>query len=173
MNSKKLQIIEFAKELYFVVDADGKKVYTWESISKQVLKKFKLEIHFTTIQKWSKRYDWDSLFEKIKMAGIEKGKQQLQEKEKQIIDEKSQIIADIYKSNKQLQKISQQTILARLMGQELKDGNGNPINSDFGNSDLIRVLQHSETTLLELQDKKKPTDDNKVNIPIIRWTKSE
>ena len=155
MNSKKIQIIEFAKELYFVVDSEGKRVNTWESISKQILKKFKLEIHFTTIQKWSKKYDWESLFEKVKMVGIERGKEQLQQKENQLIDEKSQIIADIYQSNKKIQSITQKTLLVRLTGSKLKDGSGNPIDADISNTDLIRLLQHSETTLLELQDKKK------------------
>ena len=30
----------------------------------------------------------------------------------------------------------------------------------MGNSDLIRLLQHSEATLLELQDKRKATANN-------------
>jgi ribosomal protein S24E len=158
MNDQKLKIIEFAKRLYLEVNHDGKKTHTWDNISKNILKKYKLEIHFTTIQKWSKRYDWENLFEKLKMAGIEKGKQQLQEKENKLIDEKSQLVADIYKSNKTLQNLSQRTLTARLLGKPVVDSQGNEIDANFGNTDLIRILQHSESTLLELQDKKKTLD---------------
>jgi hypothetical protein len=153
MDAKKEKIRNFAKDLYLKVDENGSKLHTWDYISKEILKKFKLEIHFTTIQKWSKKEDWSGTFEKIKMAGIEKGKEQLQEKENKLIDEKSQIIADIYKSNKTIQKLSQQTIVSRLLNQPLKDKDGNTIIADVGTTDLIRLLQHAEGTILDLHDK--------------------
>jgi hypothetical protein len=159
MNSKKEKIKEYAKSLFLEVNAEGKKINTWEAISKNILKKFKLEIHFTTIQKWSKRYDWEITFEKLKMAGIERGKEQLQQKENQIIDEKANTIADIYQANKRLQKLAQQTILAQMTGQKLTDKDGNIINCNVGNTDVIRLIQHSENTLLNLHNKGiKPID---------------
>lgn len=173
MNATKQKAVEFAKSLYLEVNENGEKAYSCEYIAIQLQKKCKYECNQSTVYRWAKNNDWDGLFEKIKMAGIEKVKNSIQQKENQLIDEKSQVIADIYKSNKTLQKISQQTILARLTGQQVKGVNGEPINADFGNSDLIRILQHAEATLLELQDKRKPLDENKVNIPIIQWTKSE
>lgn len=158
-NSKHDEILEFARNLYLEVDSEGRKANTWDGISKSILKKYNLEIHLTTIQKWSKKYDWESLFDKIKMAGIEKGEQQLQEKENILIDEKSQTIADIYKSNKQLATLSQKTLTARLAGRQIKDNEGNIINADISTADLIRILQHSENSLLELLEKKKDTGD--------------
>lgn len=154
-STQRKEILEFARNLYLEVDAEGKKANTWDSISKNILKKYKLEIHLTTIQKWSKKHDWEGLFEKIKMAGIEKSKQNLQDKENVIVDEKSQTIADIYKSNKQLLALSQKTIISRLTGRQLKDGEGNNIDADISTTDLVRILQHSESSLLELLDKKK------------------
>jgi hypothetical protein len=161
MVNQKRKIIEFAQSLYLEVNDEGNKIHTWDSISKSIQKRFKQEIHYSTIAKWSKKYDWENLFSKIKMAGIERGKEQLQEKENKIIDERAQTIADIYKSNKQLQSLSQKTILARLTGQKLKDVNGNDLDSDFGNTDLIRILQHSEQTLLTLHDKNSDKEKNK------------
>jgi len=159
VDSKKKKIQEFARDLFLRVDDEGHKIHTWDSISKAILKKFKLDIHFTTIQKWSKKHDWSATFEKIKMAGIERGKQEFQRKEAQIIDEKADTIADIYKSNKQLQRLAQQTIIARMTGQKLKDKEGNEIKTDVGNTDVIRLIQHSENTLLTLHDKKPDKGD--------------
>jgi hypothetical protein len=163
MNSNKEKIIEFAKIQYLEVNADGFRINTWNDISKSIQKKFKQKINYSTIAKWSKKYDWESLFEKLKMAGIEKGKEQLQEKENKIIDEKSQTIADIYKSNKQLHVLSQKTIISRITGNPFLDSKGNEIKSEIGTTDLIRILQHSENGLLELLDKRKP-ETSKINI---------
>jgi organic radical activating enzyme len=153
MNSQKEKIIQYAKILYLEVNADGNRVNTFESISHKVHKKFTIEIHYSTIVKWSKKYDWENTFIKIKQAGIEKGKEQLQEKENKLIDEKAQAIADIYKGNKTIQKIAQQTLISRLTGQPLKDGSGNEIKSEIFTNDIIRLLQHSEQTILNLHDK--------------------
>ena len=155
MNATKQKAVDFAKNLYLEVNDKGEKAYSCEYIAIQLQKKCKFECNQSTVYRWAKKNDWDGLFEKIKMAGIEKGKQSLQQKENQLIDEKSQVIADIYQSNKKIQGITQKTLLARLTGLKLKDGSGNPIDADISNTDLIRLLQHSETTLLELQDKKK------------------
>lgn len=174
MDSKKQKIKDYAKDLFLQVDENGSKVHTWDTISKAVLKRFKLEIHFTTIQKWSKKEDWAATYEKIKMAGIELGKEQLQEKESKLIDEKAQTIADIYKSNKTIQKLTQQTILSRLTGQELKNSQGEEIKSHIGTSDLVRLLQHAEGTLLSLHDKKTPTGNKEdLNFTPISFIKND
>jgi len=154
MISKKEKIKDFAKDLFLQVDAEGNKIHTWDTISKAIQKRFKEDIHYSTIAKWGAKYDWNNTFEKIKMAGIERGKEQLQEKENKVINEKANAIADIYKSNKNIQKLTQQTILSRLTGQQLKDKDGNLIKSDIGTTDLVRLLQHSEQTILNLHDKK-------------------
>ena len=153
MSALKDTIIEYARDLFLEVDDNGKKKHTFEFISESIQKKFKKAAHYSTIAKWSVRYDWGLLFEKIKMAGIERATQTPQQRENSIIDEKSQVIADIYKSNKQLQSISKNTLMARATGQPLKDGNGNEIKTDMNNADLIRILQHAENTILLLHDK--------------------
>jgi len=158
MISTKQTIVEFARSLYMEVDSEGKKIHTWRSISTLIQKKFKKEVNYSTVAKWATKYDWESTFEKIKMAGIERSKSEMQDKEKELIDEKSAVIADIYKSNKNIQRLSQQVILSRLTGKELKDSAGNIVSTDISNADLIRLLQHSEQSLLELHDKKKPQD---------------
>jgi organic radical activating enzyme len=170
--SKKDKIKDFAKSLFLEVNAEGNKIHTWDSISKAVLKRFKLEIHFTTIQKWSKKYDWASTYEKLKMAGIERGQEQLQEKENKLIDEKAQTIADIYKSNKTIQRIASQSIIAKLMGQPLKNSEGNPIETTLRDEVIARVLEKAENTLLSLHDKKavdtQKTDYTGIDVRIIK-----
>jgi hypothetical protein len=153
MDSKKENIRNYAKGLFLQVDANGNKVHTWDSISKLILKKFKLEIHFTTIQKWSKKEDWSDTFIKLKQAGIEKGKEQYQEKENKLIDEKSQVIADIYKSNKQILSLAKNTLLSRLSGQPLKNSQGEEITPKIQDANLIHLLEHAEDVLLNLHDK--------------------
>jgi organic radical activating enzyme len=165
MVAKKNDIIEYAKSLYIEVNEDGNRINTFQEISNKVQKKFKISKTYSTIAKWVVKYDWENTFIKLKQAGIEKGKEQLQEKENKLIDEKSQVIADIYKSNKQIHGLAKQTLLARLTGQALKDKDGNAIDSKIYNSDLIRLMEHAEDTLLNLHDKKKG-DDAKGNIVI-------
>lgn len=173
MNAKKEKAIELAKSLYVDVNADGTKKYTLQQIAKQIQNKCKIAIDLSTVSRWAKKYDWEGLFEKIKMAGIEKGKQQLQEKENQIVDEKAQTIADIYKSNKQIQKISQTTILSRLTGQDLKDSSGNTIESNVSTRDAISLLQYSEQVLLNLHEKKIGIKDIQKDNPSIIVTDSK
>jgi hypothetical protein len=163
MISKKRKIRDYAKDLFLQVDDEGNRVNTFMKISTAIQKKFKIDINYSTIAKWSTNENWAATFEKIKMAGIELGKEQLQEKESKLIDEKAQTIADIYKSNKTIQKLTQQTILSRLTGQELKNNQGEEIKSTVGTSDLVRLLQYTETTILNLHDKRTGEDVN-VNI---------
>jgi hypothetical protein len=154
------KIKEFSKSMFLQVDAEGRKKYTWNEISKAVQKKFHKSVHFTTIQKWCKKENWEDVFDRLKMAGIEQAEKDIQSKENAIIDERSQTIADIYKSNKQIQGIAQKTILARMTGQQLFDKEQNPIVTQVQTPDIIRLLQHSEEILLELHDKKKKDDSD-------------
>jgi hypothetical protein len=150
MNSKKQKALDYARNLYVQVNENGLKKYTLQEISKKLHRDIKFEADYSTISKWAKRYLWEDTFIKLKQAGIEKAKGDIDNK---IIDEKANTIADIYKSNKQLEKIAQNTILARITGQKLKDKDGNPINTDVSDTDIIRLIQHSETILLNLHDK--------------------
>lgn len=166
---KKKNMVEFAKELYLEVDTDGNKLHTWDYISNELLKKFKVKLHLSTISKWSKKYHWEDLFERIKMAGIEKSKAEFQDKENKLIDERSKVIADIYNSNKTIQTLANQTILARITGQELKNKDGAIIKTDMQTQDVIRLLQHSEATLLELHEKRKEERGKTVGNTVIQW----
>lgn len=158
MKSTKENIVEFAKNLYLEVDEEGKKKNTLRLISTEIKQKFHKSVDFSTIALWSKKYDWEGIFEKIKMSGIEKAKADNQQKENQLIDEKSQTIADIYKSNKQINSLAKNHLLSRMTGKILKDSEGNEISADISNQDLIRLLQHSEDTILELHNKRKSED---------------
>lgn len=153
MISKKENIIEYAKSLYCEVDGEGSRLNTFQEISKKVQKKFKIVKTYSTIAKWAAKYDWEGTFIKLKQAGIEKGKEQLQEKENKLIDEKSQAIANIYITNKQIHNLAKNTLLARLTGQELKDKDGNVIETKVGTSEIIRLMEHAEDTILGLHDK--------------------
>lgn len=153
MQGTKRKIKDYAKNLYLTVNEEGNKLHTYDAIAKLVQKKYKIAINLVTIQRWCKKEDWDGTFIKLKQAGLEKGKEQLQEKENKLIDEKSQTIADIYKSNKTIQRLSQQTIVSRLLNKPLTDADGKTITADVGTTDLIRLLQHAENTILNLHDK--------------------
>jgi hypothetical protein len=151
MIAKKQKAIEYARSLFCEVKEDGQKKYTLHDIAKLVLKKCKFETTLSTIGRWAQKYDWEDTFTKLKQAGIERAKGDIDNK---IIDEKANTIADIYQANKKLEKLAQQTILARMTGQKLTDKDGNEVKSDVGNTDIIRLIQHSESTLLALHDKK-------------------
>jgi hypothetical protein len=151
MNAKKEKAIEVTRSLYCEVNASGAKKYTLRDIVKLLKQKCKYETSIATISRWIDKYNWEDTFIKLKQAGIEQAQGDITNK---IIDEKASTIADIYKGNKTIQKVSNQTIIARLLAQPVKDKDGNEIKSEITNRDLISLLQHSETTILNLHDKK-------------------
>jgi hypothetical protein len=165
LTTQKEKIKEFARDLFLQVNEVGSKKYTLHDIAKQLQQKRKYSINVSNLSRWSKKYDWEGLFIKLKQAGIEQAKSDIENK---VIDEKAQTIADIYKSNKSIQNLSKQTILSRLLGKTVMDKDGNEIKSDFGNTDLIRLLQHSEQTILTLHEKK--IDPNEINVNLVRLT---
>lgn len=165
MNAKKERAIECARNLFVDVNSDGTKKYTLQQISKILQTKCKYAIDFTTLSRWAKRYDWEGLFEKVKMAGIEKATNDIENK---VIDEKAQTIADIYRSNKQIQKISHTTILSRLTGQDIRDKDGHQIESKVSTRDAISLLQYSEQVLLNLHEKNIDSKNKPPEITITR-----
>jgi hypothetical protein len=160
MNAQKQKAVDYARSLFCEVSEDGSKKYSLHEIAKQLQQKCKYSVNVSNLSRWSKKFDWEDTFTKLKQAGIEQAKGDIDNK---IIDEKAQTIADIYKGNKQIQNLAKQTILARLLAKPVKDNEGNEIKSDVTNADIIRLLQHSETTILILQDKGKSGKDVGLN----------
>lgn len=167
MNAKKQKAIEYCRSLYCDVKENGQKKYTLQEIEKKVQKDRKFSVSYSTISKWATKYGWEDTFIKLKQAGIEKAKGDIDNK---IIDEKVDIIATIYKSNKTFQKVATQTLLAKLTGQQLKDSQGNEIKTDISDAILERIIERSEQTLLKLQDK---GDGDKRALPTIIVQSSE
>jgi hypothetical protein len=151
MNAKKSKAIEAARILYCEVNEAGQKKYTLQEIAKIVGTKCKYATTLSTISRWAIKFDWEDTFIKLKQAGIEKAKGDIDNK---IIDEKSDIIAEIYKNNKTILTLSKNHLFAKLTGQKVQDKDGNPIDVKMYTADLIRLMEHSEATLLNLHDKK-------------------
>jgi len=165
MNAKKQKVIDFARSLYCEVNEGGQKKYTLLQIAKLVHQKCKFAINQSTISRWVIKYDWEDTFIKLKQAGIEKAKGDIDNK---LINEKADIIAEIYKDNKTIHSVAKNHLLARLTGQPVKDKDGNPIDvSKIWMNDLIRLMEHSEATLLNLHDKKANSKEDKRQVFII------
>ena len=67
MNANKKKALEVAQDLFLEVNESGEKKNTNAFIANQLQKKCKYACDQSTIYRWSKKYDWESLFEKIKM----------------------------------------------------------------------------------------------------------
>jgi hypothetical protein len=143
---QRFAVIEYAKELYCTVDIlDGRKKYTYQQIANELSIKFGLKIELHNIINWASQGNWEKTFDNVKMAGIEKAEIAIAEKENKIIDEKSNIVSDIYSTNKELWKKAIEHIQARL--------SGSPVPSEMEDADAIKILQHAETIMLALNDK--------------------
>jgi hypothetical protein len=143
---QRFAVIEYAKELYCTVDIlDGRKKYTYQQIANELSIKFGLKIELHNIINWASHGNWEKTFDNVKMAGIEKAEIAIAEKENKIIDEKSNIVSDIYSTNKELWKKAIEHIQARL--------SGSPAQSEMEDADAIKILQHAETIMLALNDK--------------------
>ena len=166
MKTDKEKIKDYAKGLFLEVDAEGNKKFTWTEISKAVQKKFKKNVHYSTIAKWAVEYDWHSTYDKIKQAGIQNANLEIQKKENILIDAKANDFAEIYKGRKTLADLSRKHLIAKLTGQLLKI-NGETLQIDVETKELINILKDSEQVILNLNDKKE-TQDIKVINPLIQ-----
>jgi hypothetical protein len=165
MDAKKSKAINFARNMFCEVDQDGKQKYTLQQIATSLQQKCKFAANKSTISRWAVKFDWEGTFIKLKQAGIEKVKGDIDNK---LINEKSDIIAEIYKDNKTIHSVAKNHLLARLTGQVVKDKDGNPIDvSKIWMVDLIRLMEHSEATLLNLNDKKANSKEDKRQVFII------
>lgn len=70
MKKQKLEIKEYAKELYLEPDEKGKHKYTFRQISESLQKKFGKRIPLQTIDTWAKNEGWKTLWEEAVKRGI-------------------------------------------------------------------------------------------------------
>jgi hypothetical protein len=165
MNAKKQKAIEKARSLFCDVKENGQKKYTLQDIAKIVRTECKYATTLSTISRWAIKFDWEDTFIKLKQAGMEKAQGDIDNK---LINEKSDIIAEIYKDNKTIHSVAKNHLLARLTGQVVKDKDGNPVDvTKVYMCDLIRLMEHSEATLLNLNDKKANSKEDKRQVFII------
>ena len=142
---QRFEVMDYAKGLYCTVDKlDGRKKYTYIQISKEIEVKFGLRIEQHNLINWSVQGNWEKTFDNVKMAGIEKADIAIAEKENQIIDEKSNIVSDIYSKNKNLWKKAVEHVEKRLSGEAA---------SEMFDADAIKILQSAQTIMLALNDK--------------------
>ena len=110
MTPEKQKIIDYAKKLYLKYDTDGNRINSFRAIEKKLLQKGYKKVTHTTIKRWSETYDWNGVHEKIKIHSIEKAKEKNFTKEEQIIDAKSNDLAEIYKQSMNVFRASSITI---------------------------------------------------------------
>ena len=68
--SKDKILRNFAESLYIEIDKDGKRRHSLRYISKLLKQKYDKKVHFDTVGKWSKRYQWDEKIKGVKNAII-------------------------------------------------------------------------------------------------------
>jgi len=152
MKPEKQKIKDYAKDLFLQVDENGNKKYSLRDICEKILQKFHKSIDPKTILNWSNKENWINIYEKTKQAGIEQSKEDFHKKENQLIDAKANDIAEIYKGRKQLSELARKHLSARLTGQKIKI-NGQDVNISMRDNELLKLLQDSENTILNLNDK--------------------
>jgi len=64
-------IVDFAQTLYSKIDATGKRVHSFRSISNLIQTKFNKKINYSTISLWPKKFNWNEKNDKIKQVAIE------------------------------------------------------------------------------------------------------
>lgn len=142
---QRYEVVDYAKELFCTVDKlDGRKKYTYQQIANEISTKFGLNVEIHAIMQWAKKDNWEKTFDNVKMAGIEKAEIAISEKENKIIDEKSNIVSDIYLKNKTLWAQAVKHVEARLSGQAA---------SEMEDADAIKILQSAQTIMLTLNEK--------------------
>ena len=73
---------EFAKNMFLELDQEGKQAYTFEIISNAIQNKFKKKVHYSTIAKWAKKFEWYRLLSETKSFSVQKAIQNQDEKDR-------------------------------------------------------------------------------------------
>lgn len=81
----RIDYVEMAKNLFFDCDETGKQKNTFRSISTKIYKDTGKDIHFSTIAKWEKKYNWSKLLQDAKNLGLYKAQQEEIEEQKKIL----------------------------------------------------------------------------------------
>lgn len=105
LKDKRNKIIEYARELFCVVDSSGKRVYSFEDITIKIFQKFNKKYSKPTIKKWSVDFNFDKTFEEIKKEAVKKAIKSESGKIEDIIQKQSEILAKEFKNADNLANI--------------------------------------------------------------------
>ena len=97
MRTANKDIIDFAKELFLTPDENGNHKYSFRKIATELQRHFNVNIHYSTIQRWSERFGWEKLWNEGVRYGITEAiaKQESDKsKEEQFIEQIAKIKKD-------------------------------------------------------------------------------
>lgn len=160
----KTRHMNWLKNKYLSVDKNGK----WISIS-QILKEFKKKFDFTIVAKtfydYIKKGGWDELRLKVKTYGIDKSNIKIQEVESEIISARGELINRILQDNEFDRKLMRALRLAIALGEESFICEGKVFITDKCQvlfRDIETARKNSETTVLNIIDVKKESQDDEI-----------
>lgn len=152
-----------ARDLFLLVDKQGKRQHSLNEIAAIISKKFRKKIHRSTIHTWKESEDWDSDFVKMKKYGIKRAEQA----DDELLFQKSSDIASFYKIAKGLNIQASNALLEIFERHEKKRAEHpeSPIELDMENRDLIALYRHTGNILINLHDDDKESGGLQIIIP--------
>jgi len=120
MKTDKQKIIDYAKDLYLQYDSEGRKVFSLRDIVEKLLQEGYKKVTHQTIKRWSEKYDWNKLNEKVKQHSISKAEKEKLTTEEQIIEKESDKLAETYKNAESLEKVGFAVVFDAYKGKENK-----------------------------------------------------
>jgi len=142
----KKEVIEYAKNLYLSIGENGKHLYSLQEIAtncNEELQKIneKATVNKTTVLRWSRKYNWDYLYQDIKFTANNKSIQDSEDKEEAIKDARSSEIAEIVKEKREIRKRVTEIILDLLNSENCHE---------IPTRDLINLLKITDDAFLKL-----------------------
>jgi len=110
---KKIDLVTFAKNLYFEMDEAGNQKYSLREIETKIKNETKKKVSYVTLSRWVKKLGWDKTFQDAKNLGIYKAVTDSQIDEHKIIQAKAEEQSKHYKALDHVFKIGYDEIVRR------------------------------------------------------------
>lgn len=153
MKQDKQKIKDYARNLFLEVDGEGKQIYSTRKIAEKIQQKFSKTIHSTTVLNWAKKGEWEKLFIKSKVQGVQKANESIDKQETKLLDKKSDEIANIIKQCRWIKD----TMFNKIVSDMKND-------KELNENTIVQLLKYSTDIILNINDM--PQNETVVNVDL-------
>ncbi len=156
------EILDYAKLLYLEIGQDKKKKYSLQAICNKIKEECNKSVTRTTMMRWSKKYEWDSLFVKTIQHNIKRAEAENEIEERDILEEKGKGLRDLYKNALVMSKLTTDQLEYLVREKEISE------------QGLLKLNKDSNDTIMKLNEfGENGNNDDGIKIEIVKTYEKE